>query len=670
MISANSIYDRERLNSILSQFPQIEKKYFKLWISSSNVLTRILHNSVNGRSEFYEQKIRANIKKYVSTKAFADAIRILKKHHYLMITGQPGVGKTTLAQIVIYSMLSKSYQLVVVERDLKEAEEAITSDPDAKQIFYLDDFLGSTYFDIIHPKTTDGLLVNFLERITKSTNKFLILTTRTTILNSAYQLYEKINQSAIHLGRKELELVEYSDLDKARILYNHLFHSKISRTYMTPLFANESYLKIIKHQNYNPRLIEFVTDNTRFSQSGNQDYLQFVSDMLNNPKEIWKQSITNQIKDEDRFLLFTLLSLGGTAHENVIQFAFKQKLEYEVSHSGFTKTFNTYVSVLERLLDGHITRTKSGYESNFILKFINPSLEDFLSNFLLESLEERRKVWESAVYIEQLERIYRSILVLVFQRPGTFNEQTDLLNFIKTHRFVSMTDFGERQAELTKCKIIVVFQKLTELSFLREKIDALCAERLSNIDFNNILNFRVFDMLIATMQNGFQGGKVYQFFKVNWEIISNTLWSNITIPDDIDDVINIFKYYSEDLAKYLLETPNRSNVLERISTVASQVLADEASYRKSSIKTSDDQDSLADDLRDIWEDNFTKVKLPPPRFDVEEYLPDIEESDNYHEWEKDNESDNNLTDIVKHSPRSVRTKQTDYSTEIKALFEQ
>ena len=91
-------------------------------------------------------------------------------------------------------------------------------DPNSKQIFYLDDFLGATYFEILNPKSSDSAIVNFIERVQLSKNRYLILTTRTTLVNAARQTYEKFNRADMEVTRKELELKDYTVAHKAKFL--------------------------------------------------------------------------------------------------------------------------------------------------------------------------------------------------------------------------------------------------------------------------------------------------------------------------------------------------------------------------------------------------------------------------------------------------------------------
>ena len=63
--NTSDIFGKDDLNNLLTTYDEIEKKHFKLWLSSINVLQRVLDNDVIGRSEFEEEKINRDIKIYV-----------------------------------------------------------------------------------------------------------------------------------------------------------------------------------------------------------------------------------------------------------------------------------------------------------------------------------------------------------------------------------------------------------------------------------------------------------------------------------------------------------------------------------------------------------------------------------------------------------------------------
>ena len=214
-------------------------------------MERILHNAISGRSEFVQDEVQKKASLFVPTRNYSNATKILNDTRVLLIKGVPGVGKTTLAQFLIYRMLSDGFELVVIDEDLKDGEDVYKND--AKQVFYFDDFLGSNYLELIHSKGSGSRIARFVDRVQRDKQKRLVLTTRTTILNQALAQMHQIGSPQLLRTEFELHIEDYSRLDKAKILYNHLYFSDLEKEYFHPLFENESYLKVIDHKNYNPR---------------------------------------------------------------------------------------------------------------------------------------------------------------------------------------------------------------------------------------------------------------------------------------------------------------------------------------------------------------------------------------------------------------------------------
>jgi len=92
----SDIYGQEDLNDLLKDFPDIEERYYKLWISSTNILKNIFNNSIKGRSRFELEEIKEKTKLYVITSNHFESQKKLEDSHTIIIAGEPGIGKTTI----------------------------------------------------------------------------------------------------------------------------------------------------------------------------------------------------------------------------------------------------------------------------------------------------------------------------------------------------------------------------------------------------------------------------------------------------------------------------------------------------------------------------------------------------------------------------------------------
>src|SRR5699024_11164338 len=147
----------------------------------------------------------------------------------------------------------------------------------------------------------------------------------------------------------KIYLDEYSLFNKAQILYNHIYFGELGEEYRKQIFKDENYLKIIKHANYNPRLIEFFTDELHFTDASPENYIEFITGNLNNPNEIWLNSYENQINDEEKFLLNCLLTLKGQTGLSTLAKTYEGRLKSEVEDFGYQIKNNSFNNALKNL---------------------------------------------------------------------------------------------------------------------------------------------------------------------------------------------------------------------------------------------------------------------------------------------------------------------------------
>ena len=194
----SDILGRNDLNNLLSIFPEIEKQHFKLWLSSTSILEKILHSKILNQSNFEEEIIKDTINVYVDNESYNNANKIIKEKKYVIISGIPGIGKTTLARILVYHYLANGFEQFVflsgsIDEGYKIYKEGV------KQIFLFDDFLGTNFLDNKLSNNEEQRIVKFIEKVSRSKDKIIILTTREYILAQAKQKYDIFNNPSLSL---------------------------------------------------------------------------------------------------------------------------------------------------------------------------------------------------------------------------------------------------------------------------------------------------------------------------------------------------------------------------------------------------------------------------------------------------------------------------------------
>ena len=399
--TTTDIFGREDINNLLVSYSEVEKHHYKLWLSSVGILERILHADIVGRAEFEIEEIQRTIRIYVQNKSYSEAISLLNKHNYVVISGIPGIGKTTLAKMLCFQYVANNYELVVVSGDINEAEKLIRKG--IKQVFYYDDFLGTNFLEAGLIKNEDKRLLRFIETINRSINKKIILTTREYILNQARIKYEILSSKIIDISKCIIDLSKYTKRVRAQILYNHLFFYEVPLDYIETLLYKKRYFLIINHPNYNPRAVEFMTKNIEDVKA--DDYFDFFIGNLNNPSRIWAHSFENQITATSRYVLYALLISNGETTLAVLENTFNYIIREESKKYNIPLDSNSFRRSMKELENTFI-KSNSDKHGEVIITFQNPSIQDFLVNYLQENLHIVAALIESAPYFNQIIDLY------------------------------------------------------------------------------------------------------------------------------------------------------------------------------------------------------------------------------------------------------------------------
>ncbi len=370
--NCHAIFHNSSLNDLLKEHPRIHKNHFKLWLSSTEILKIILNNGIHNRSEASIEAIREKIKLYVHNDSYNNALEVLEKYRYLIISGVPGIGKTTLAQILAYQFMNEGFEFIEITTNVKEGWNVYNKEK--KQIFYYDDFLGSNILSTLE-KNEEKSILKFIKTIHQSDNHFFILTTREYILQQSKLTHDAINNTEFDIAKCVIALSDYTVLIRAKILYNHIYFSKISNIHKNLLVENKFYMKILDHKNFNPRLIDMMLNDIRIKDIDSSKYLQEFEENLNNPERIWRHPY-EQLAEAPKKLLTLMLTMQLPISLNELK-------ELFLSIAGSkTSDFSQSIKILD---DSFIKTTKD--KDILLVNYYNPSVEDFLLNHL-ESMDD------------------------------------------------------------------------------------------------------------------------------------------------------------------------------------------------------------------------------------------------------------------------------------------
>jgi len=370
--SQSDIFGREDLNDILRVCPEIEQNHYKLWLHSASVLAHILHNAILGRSSYSLEEIRDASCRYVVTSNHERAMKMLNDAGVVIITGEPGIGKSTLAEHLCVHYAAQGYSYLKIGKEISEAEAIFT--PDTKQIFYFDDFLGRNYLEALSGHEGSEI-TQFIRRVSKNPKKRFVLTSRSTIINQGKLLIDQLQHSNLEKKEYEIRIDSLSELDRAKILYNHIWHSQLTPGHIDELYQDHRYRKVISHRNYNPRLISYVTDSTRLEDESKESYWPFVERSLSNPAQVWENPFVAQQDDFGRVLILLVVLHGNRISEADLSSAYHDFLSLPSSQT--LKGRSDFQTNIRTLTGSFFNRYINVGGPNSIDLF-NPSIGDFV----------------------------------------------------------------------------------------------------------------------------------------------------------------------------------------------------------------------------------------------------------------------------------------------------
>jgi DNA polymerase III delta prime subunit len=392
------IYGRDDLESLLDEHEAVEHRHVKLWLASGPQLAALLRPGTAARSRMLAERVKRTLPLYVQGRSFFDARAILQERHFCLIAGPPGIGKTTLAEILIADAVEQGYEPIEISEDVAEGWDEL--DERRSQVFLYDDFLGHTMLGEL-AKNEDSRLLGFIGAVVRSPNSLFILTTREYILREAAQHYESFRRHGLERDRYLLELPRYSPLERARILHNHIWRSdQIDRSARRSLVQNAGYRRIVEHPGFNPRMIEYITGLQHGHAIAKDNWLDFAVNALDHPTEIWRTAY-DELGSAERLLLAALATFPVTAQIDDLRAAFDAIAEATHLPSR-AKRFERALKVL----DDSFVAIRREDDGTLFIDVHDPGLADFLNAQLMDDTPMLEAAVRSAQFFEQLNHLW------------------------------------------------------------------------------------------------------------------------------------------------------------------------------------------------------------------------------------------------------------------------
>jgi len=391
------ILGRDDLEALLRAHPKVERAHVKLWLRSVAPLEKIVNADVHARSAALLDDINVALPRYVQTKSFSEARTLLAEHNIVIVAGPPGIGKTTLARLLLLDSAEAGYVPYSIQADVGEGWRLLKDDE--PQVFFFDDFLGRTaLFEGVRNDTRD--LGGFMRRVRERPASRLILATREYVLRQAEQQVEELKWQQLEADRYALTLEKYTRLERAHILYNHVYFSPhVNEAARRSLRHKRIYLRVIDHPAYSPRLIEWMTGlgGQTLTEAELENFGEFCLGTLDNPEDLWAHAYAQGLEDRERCLLTQLCGLPRNVSLADLETAYKAAAKEWHLPAGKV-SFEQAIKVLQDsfLHVAHIAK-------HDFVSVLNPSLIDFLKQQLIEAPGALELAVRGAAFFDQVD---------------------------------------------------------------------------------------------------------------------------------------------------------------------------------------------------------------------------------------------------------------------------
>ena len=311
MPTKSYIWGKGDINGALgrSKNTHVEERHYKLWLTSTKVLKKLLNRKTYNSTDFNLSKTKQEIKLYVDNDSFPEALNILNKSHALIISGPPGVGKTTLANMLMYHYIGKGFSPIYITGNVDEIYSVIETKE--KQVIVFDDFLGQFRLESSRFGNIDRRVQDLLSLVERSNNTRFILTTREHILKQAQDFSEHLSSKKIDYLKYVLDIGAYTRFVKAKILYNHLKYSSLPDVYLAEVLRDKFYKKIIDHRAFNPRVISWLGEKRFYSQVKAENFQSKLLEVLDDPTELWGLVYTSHLSERAKVVLIVISTMEG-----------------------------------------------------------------------------------------------------------------------------------------------------------------------------------------------------------------------------------------------------------------------------------------------------------------------------------------------------------------------
>jgi DNA polymerase III delta prime subunit len=387
ILNEEDIIDGIKLNKYLGQkeYEYLFKTYSKLLVPNFHSIELALDKVVNkkyyNKTKAFFDDISARHKLFHNTEQLPHLIQQLENSKVIVLSGNPGVGKTTTAIMMAnYFFNRKNCDIIYLEeRDYPETL-AVAGE---NRLIIVDDFWGQNFSPAVHKHSTfQREFQSIIKYFTHSSNSYLILVSREYVIKDVLINAEHETETLLDQNKYVINIDEFSFEDKLRIFINHLLFYDYDLSYIKNTKYEDGFEYLLEHTNYTPRHLDFfIKTYLKDIDASPYRFYKSLREYLDNPLVFWKDAFGKLNPTSQLILLILLISSDPMGVDDLeksfdaIQVDARQTLGVDIAPLDFRKE-------LIKLEEFYISIEQDRYYSVSFIQFQSPGIKDYLLEFL------------------------------------------------------------------------------------------------------------------------------------------------------------------------------------------------------------------------------------------------------------------------------------------------
>ena len=317
------IYGQVELDDALARYPAVLRRHFKLWLGDAAQLNEVLHNALHQSARVtLAQRVWPLAQTFVHYGAADEVEAKLAAHHYCLITGDPGIGKSAMAAYTALRYVADNPTANVVWICDRRLDHALAQlQPGESCFVVLDDFLGATFLSKELTRAFAQDLQVLLGLAQESAGRVkVVFTTRDYVLEQANARLDHSHAGLGALAQARVGLHGFNYRVRGEILLNQVRGCSFAVAQRAQWLREDLHGDMLRYRHFNPRMSQRLLETMTHQWPDNPK--PWLQRQLNDPRALWAQPMSD-LSQPAQCLLYVLALTPDLACEDDLAPAFE-----------------------------------------------------------------------------------------------------------------------------------------------------------------------------------------------------------------------------------------------------------------------------------------------------------------------------------------------------------